>query len=124
MKRVLSFMAAIALLAATSVSLGACGQSATKDAPPSIPLDAPSPLPVNEERFDCAAFGPMTILFQSMPDLATVEVASETYRLPIAVSGSGYRYADAATELAGKGDEVRLVRQGKPDLVCTRAPAP
>lgn len=117
-------LAAASVVAATLCCLGGCGRSEPKATAPALPLETASPLPINEERFDCAAAGPMTIRFQAMPDLATIEVAGETYRLPIAVSGSGYRYADATTELAGKGDEVRLMRTGRPDLECTRALAP
>lgn len=86
-----------------------------------LPLDTPSPLPVNEERFACPGDVIMVIRFQAMPDLAAVTVGGVGYQLPIAVSGSGYRYTDGAVELTGKGDEARLTRPGQRALVCARA---
>lgn len=135
--------AALAMLAAGLVSACGANAPATTEAPaaqaapqalPSspepqpLPLDAPSPLPVNEERFACPGGATMVIRFQAMPDLAAVTVGGAAYQLPIAVSGSGYRYTDGAVELTGKGDEARLKRPGTAELVCTRAavdpPAP
>lgn len=91
--------------------------------PQPLPLDTPSPLPVNEERFFCPGDVTMVIRFQAMPDLAAISLGGEGYQLPIAVSGSGYRYTDGAVELTGKGDEARLKRPGQTELVCGRAAA-
>lgn len=93
-------------------------------APAALPPDMPSPLPVNVERFTCPNGDTLEAAFQAMPDLATVTVGESVLRLPIAVSGSGFRYAENGVEFTGKGDEVRLVRPGQTDLICTRALPP
>lgn len=125
--------AVAAMLAGLAVACGPspadAPQAATPPAAPAgpepqpLPLDAPSPLPVNEERFSCPGDVTMVIRFQAMPDLAAVSVGGAGYQLPIAVSGSGYRYTDGDVELTGKADEARLKRPGQAELVCVRAAA-
>ena len=124
-----------AALAAVSVS--GCGQSretppAAQPAPPP-PVESTSPMPINRETFACPGGQRLTADFQVMPDLATVTLSGggfennaqpHVYRLPIAVSGFGYRYESASVAFTGSGDVVRLARAGQPDLVCQRAPAP
>jgi len=105
------------------MGLGACAPPQQPvQAPPPVVDATPSPLPVNVESFVCPGNVPLDVAFQAMPDLATITVADETYKLPIAVSGSGYRYTDGKVEFTGKGDEVRLKRDDGSELVCARAP--
>ena len=56
--------------------------------------------------FTCADGVTMTVLFGDK--IATVTLGDETKKLPQVVSGDGYRYADAARELRGKGNEATL----------------
>ncbi|HVY03874.1 MAG TPA: MliC family protein [Caulobacterales bacterium] len=76
--------------------------------PPQTPPPAPAQEVVRSEvAFNCENGTTFTAAFISSPDVVDLHFANgDVIRLPIAISGSGYRYTDGKHELRGKADEA------------------
>jgi len=87
-------------------------------------LAAPRPANADEIRavFDCEGGQTLDVTFDNDKDVAVITIAGEKpLTLPIAMSGSGYRYSDGDHELSGKGDEAMWQVGDKAPVNCKAA---
>jgi membrane-bound inhibitor of C-type lysozyme len=77
--------------------------------------------------FSCPAGATLAVEFVTAEPNAVAIVRPPTgpaVTLPIQISGSGYRYADATHELRGKGGDVTWTAGSAPPLHCSDAGSP
>jgi membrane-bound inhibitor of C-type lysozyme len=115
----------LALAAAALASCAAKGdQPAAAPAAPSGSAAAPAPAIAGRAVFLCDNGVRMTALFEesATPQSARVTLTftdNAVLVLPRQAAASGFRYADAANALEGKGAEVRFTAANAAPTLCT-----
>ena len=87
--------------AAIAALLAGCRRQETPPAPVTYPIRA---------RFNCTDFIAVATFDR---DRVTLALPTRELTLPVAVSGSGARYADATNEFWNKGDDATFTLEGR-----------